>query len=266
MTIDMDAVNHAFELRKVGQTEKALEAFRALIASTEDPDDKAGLLMQEASCLAELGHRDEAKAALEQARLVSRKPWLNAYADEQEALISMSEGDYDQSLRIYDGILSQYPFVNEDAAHRGLYESVQVERGIILSTLGRREEALKVLAEALKFDLTEHERGTVIYNIGKCFLALKDQAQAKAAFEEVPMVCQDRDCVLPSRFNLGMIYANEGRLGSALQEFKWCEANGGADELPPGVLYSCLAEVLGAAGVTAEAERYRKLADPQTTD
>jgi tetratricopeptide (TPR) repeat protein len=264
--MDMDAVNHAFELRKAGQTEQALEAFRTLIAVTEDPDDKAGLLMQEASCLAELGQRDEAKAALERARSPSLKPWLSAYADEQEALICMGEGDYEEALRIFDGILSQYPFVKEDAAHRGLFESVQVEQGIILSALGRYEDALKVLAGTLKFELSEHERGTVIYNVGKSFLALKDQEQAKAAFEEVPMVCQDRDCVLPARFNLGMIYANEGRLGSALQEFKWCEANGGVEFLPAGVLYSCLAEVLEAAGVTAEAERYRKMAEPQTID
>ncbi len=264
--MDMDAVNHALELHKSGHTEQALQAFRTLFAVTEEPDDKAGLLMQEASCLADLGQRDEAKAALERARATSRKPWLSAYADEQEALICMGEGEYEQALRIFDGVLSQYPFVKEDAAHRGLYESVQVERGIILSTLGRHEDALKVLTEALKFELSEHERGMVIYNIGKCFLALKDQEQAKAAFEEVPMVCKDRECVLPARFNLGMIYANEGRLGSALREFKWCEANGGAEVLPAGVLYSCIADVLEAAGVTAEGERYRKMVDPQTTD
>ena len=264
--MDREAINHAFELRKSGQTEQALEVFRAQIAVTDDRDDKAGLFMQEASCLAELGRHDEAREALKRARSASTKKWLSAYADEQEALMSMGEGSYEESLRIFEGILSQYPFVKEDTAHRGLYESVQVERGILLATLGRREEALKVLAETLKFDLSQHERGTVIYNIGKCFLAVKDQDQARAAFEEVPMVCQDRDCVLPSRFNLGMIYANEGRLGSALREFKWCEANGGADDLPAGVLYSCLADVLEAAGVTAEAERYRNMVDPQVSD
>ena len=257
--MDMDAINHAFELRKSGQTEEALQIFRTLIAVTENRDDKAGLYMQEASCLAALGRHDEAKAALQRARAASQKTWLGAYADEQEALIAMGEGKLEEALRRFDSLLSQYPFVREEAQFRGLFESVQVQRGILLSSLGRHEEALPVLAEALKFDLSEHERGTVIFNIGKCFLALGDRDQARTAFEEVPMVCQDRDCVLPARFNLGMIYAQEEKFGSAVREFKWCEANGGADEFTPRVLYSWLANVLDAAGVPTEADRYRAL-------
>ena len=260
--MDMDAINHAFELRKSGQTEEALEIFRTLIAVTENRDDKAGLFMQEASCLAALGRHEEAKAALDRARLSSQKKWLCAYADEQEALICMGEEKYEEALNIFDRLLTQYPFVRDEADYRGLFESVQTERAILLSTLGRKKEALPLLVDALKFDLSEHERGSVIYNIGQCFLALKDRDQARTAFEEVPMVCQDRDCVLPARFNLGMIYAQEGKFDSALPEFKWCEANGGVEAFPPGVLYSWLADVLDASGLSAEAAGYRAKINP----
>ncbi len=261
--MDMDAVNHALKLRKSGQTEEALEIFRTLIAVTENPDDKAGLLMQEASSLTALGRHEESKAALQRARSYSQKKWLGAYADEQEGLIAMGEGNLEEALRVFDRLLAQNPFVKQDSEYRGLYESVQAQRGILLSSLGRHEEALPVLVEALKFELSEHERGTVVYNIGKCFLALGDRDQARTAFEEVPMVCEDRDCVLPARFNLGMIYAQEGKFGSAVQEFKWCEANGGADEFTPQVLYSWLANVLDAAGVPTEADRYRAMIPPE---
>src|SRR5208282_2122734 len=97
---------------------------------------------------------------------------------------------------------------------------------------------------------------------GQCFLALKDREQAKTAFEEVAKVCRDRYCVLGSRFNLGVIYAREGAWEKAIQEFRWCEEKGAAEDLPSGLLYAWLAKGLDAIGGTAEAARYRKMTDP----
>jgi tetratricopeptide (TPR) repeat protein len=260
--MNKEEIDHALELRRAGQTEQALEAFRALAQTADDPDDKAGAILQEASCLSTLRRYEEAKAGLDRARQATQKEWLHAYADEQEALVCMGEGRYEESLAIYDRVLAKYPFVATDPKYRGLYETVQAQRGILLSTLRRAEEALPILAEALKFDLSEQEHGMVIYNLGQCFLTLNDREQAKTAFEEVAKVCQDRYCVLGSRFNLGVIHAQEGAWAKAIQELHWCEEKEGAQDLPPGVLYGWLAKAHGAIGETAEAERYRKMMYP----
>jgi tetratricopeptide (TPR) repeat protein len=257
--MDIDALNAALSLRHSGRTEEALEAFRALFEETEDFDEKAGIVLHEASCLTTLQRYEEAKEALNRARRMSRLAWTGAYADQQEALVCMWEGRYEDSLQIYDRLLSQHPKVATDPELRDLYESVQAERGIILATLNRTEDALPLLAGALVYRVSDSKKGLILYHLGQCFLSLNQTKDAKTAFEEVGRVCQDHYCVLGSRYNLGIIYAQEGALGKALQELEWCEANLGGDDALRDYIYVWLAKVLTTAGRTAEAARYRKL-------
>jgi tetratricopeptide (TPR) repeat protein len=257
--MDLDAVKRALSLRHAGKTEEALEGFRVLVEKTADFDEKAGVILHEASCLTTLHRYEEAKAALNRARQMSQLAWTGAYADQQEALICMWEGRYEESLETYDRLLSQHPKVATEAEFRDLYESVQAERGIILATLGRTDEALSLLAGALAYKVGDSKKGLILYHLGQCFLTLNNPGDAKTAFAEVAKVCDDRYCILGSRYNLGTIYAQEGAWGKALQELEWCEANLGDDDALRDYIYVWLAKVLATVGRLDEAESYRKL-------
>jgi len=259
--MDPETINRAFALRKSGAMDEALRLFRGAAAGASDPNDRAGVMLHEASCLISLRRFDEAKTALQRAREATQDTWLGAYADQQEAVIYMWECRYEESLAVYDRLLATYPFIREDARFRALFESVQTERAILLSTLHFAAKALPALTDALSFNLSDPERGMVLYHLGRCFMTLKSFAKAKAAFEDLLKICQDRHCLLGARFSLGMIYAQQRIWGRALRDLRWCEQNCGDGDLPRRLLHEWLAKVLDATGSPAEAKRYRAMMD-----
>ena len=256
--MDIEALKHAISIRDSGNQEGALEEFRALIERTEDPIEKASLIRNESNILTALRRFEEAWLSLQRARQIAQDDESKAHSDHQEGLLRSCEGRYEDALRIYDRILSEYPKVLEDVQNRYLYESIQADRGIMLAILGRAEQALPVLEEALTFDLSDEKKGSIFYNLGFCFQIMKQDQKAKSSFEHVCQLSADPRCILGSRYSLGVLYGKEGAWGKALLELEWCEKHFIDGVIPRDYVYGCLVKVLRAVGRPAEAENYRK--------
>jgi tetratricopeptide (TPR) repeat protein len=239
--------------------EEGIAEFHALAERAEDPDEKFAAILSEASCLNSVRRFQEARAAVERARQIMRYEEAKAYADKEEAFAYWGERRYKDALRMYNEVLSAFPRVLKVSENRELYEFAQTERGIVLATLGRAEEALPLLEDALTFGISDEKKGDIFYNLGYCFQIMNQPEKAKSAFEQTLRLCTDPIGILGSRYNLATIFAKEGAFGKALQELEWCEAHLADGDLPRDHVYGWLVKVLGAAGRTAEAERYQKL-------
>ena len=260
--MDLEALNHAISVRDSGNQEAALEEYRALIKETEDPIDKASLIRNESNVLTALRRFPEARLSLQRARQTAQDDFSNAHADDQEALLCTFEGRHEDALRIYNRILSNYPKILEEVQNRYLYEAVQMGRGTVLAILGRAKEALPLLGEALTYNVTDDRRGWVFYNLGFCFQILKQDQKAKSAFEQARRLSLDANCILGSRYSLGVLYAKEGAWGKALQELEWCEQHFIEGDVPRDYVYGYLVKVLRAVGRPAEADKYLELMSP----
>lgn len=257
--MDLEALNHAISVRDSGDQEGALEEFRALIEKTADPAEKASLILNETNILTVLRRLPEARLSLQRARQTAEDDFFKANADHQEASLCAYEGRYDDSLRIYDRILSCYLHVLEDVQNRYLYESVQIDRGTVLTMLGRAQEALPLLEKALTYNISDDRKASVLYELGLCFQGIKQDQKAKSAFEHARQLSQDPQRILGSRYSLGVLYGKEGAWGKALLELEWCEQHFVEGVIPRDYVYGCLVKVLRAVGRPAEAEKYRKL-------
>jgi tetratricopeptide (TPR) repeat protein len=257
--MDLKALNHAISIRDSGDQEGALEEIRLLIQKTEDPVEKASLILNETNILSVLRKFTEARASLQRARQTSRDDWSKAHADYQEGLLCSLECRHEEALRSYDRILSTYPQVMADLRNRYLYEAVQLGRGTVLATLGRAKEALPLLEEALTYNVSEDRKGWVFYNLAFCFQIMKQDRKAKRAFEQARNLSSDPNCILGSRYSLGVLYAKERAWGKALLELEWCEQHFIEGDTPRDYVYGCLVKVLRAVGRPAEAEKYRNL-------
>jgi tetratricopeptide (TPR) repeat protein len=257
--MDEKRLEGAMALVNSGKVEEGIAEFHALGERSEDPDERFAAFVSEASCLNSLRRYREARAAAQRAREVSRSEAASAYADYEEAFAWRGERRFEDAVRMYDRVLSAFPRILDVSENREIYESAEIGRGIALATLGRAEEALPVLEEALSYAISDEKRGDVFYNLGYCFQIMNQPEKAKSAFEQALRLCTDPIGVLGSRYNLGTIYAKEGALGKALQEFEWCEAHLTDGDLPRDYVYGWLVKVLRAVGRPTEAERYQKL-------
>jgi tetratricopeptide (TPR) repeat protein len=260
--MDQERFDRAMALVDSGNVEKAITQLHALAERAEDPDEKFAATLKEASCLNSLRRFGEARAAVERARQIMRYEEAKAYADNEEAFALWGERRYEDSLRLYNEVLSAFPRVLKVPEHRELYEMAQAQRGTVLATLGRAEEALPLLEEALTYSIGDEMKGGVYCDLGYCFRIMNQPEKAKSAFEQALRLCTDPTVVLGSRYNLATIYAKEGAFGKALQELEWCEAHLADGDLPRDYVYGSLVKVLRAAGRPAEAEEYLKLISP----
>jgi tetratricopeptide (TPR) repeat protein len=257
--MDLEALNHAISVRGSGNQERALQEFRVLIEQTEDPVEKTSLLLNETNILTTLRRFADAWVSLQRARQTSQDDTSKAHADYQEGLLCTWESRYDDALRIYNRILPTYPAVLADVQNRHLYEAVQLDRGTTLAIVGRADEALPLLEEALTYDITDESKGWVFYNLGFCFQIKKQDQKAKSAFEHACRLNSDPNRILGSCYSLGVLYGKEGAWGKALQELEWCEQHFIEGDTPRDYVYGCLVKALRAVGRPAEAEKYRKL-------
>jgi len=256
--MDQEQLKRASALADLGNVKQAIEEFHALAQRTDDPNEKLAAMVSEASCLNSLRRFSEARAAAQRAKQISNNDASSAYAENEEAFALWGERRYEHALQIYDRIFSRFPRRLRISENRELYEAAVTQRGIILATVGRAQEALPLLEEALAFTISDEKRSDIFYNLGYCFQIMNQPEKAKSAFEQTLRLCTDPVGILGSRYNLGTIYANEGAFDKALHELEWCEAHLGDGDLRPDYVYGWLFKVLRAAGRHAEAERYRE--------
>ena len=257
----MEALQHAISVRDAGDQETALEEFRLLADKTADPVEKASLILNETNILIALRRFEEAMGSLQRARHIATDESSRAHADCQEALLSMWEGRPKDALRIYRRMLDEYPRFLADPEYRYLKIEVDLNIGVALAFLGRADEAIPRLNEALTYGIPDGRKAWVYYKLGVCFQIKKQEQRAIEAFQKAIQLSSDLDTLVGARYSLGVLYGKEGAWGKALQELEWCEQHFVPCDIPLEWVCACLAKILRAVGRITEAEKYQKRTD-----
>lgn len=260
--MDIERLNRAIELRDANQLEAALEVLKELDTLTEDPVERAMVLLNISAVLARMGRLEDAEKMTLKARSISPSEEVQCNALVSHASGLALAGRKDDALAELDRALREYPQVLGTKDYRFLYEDIQVRRGLLLVQLSRLQEARSVLEECNSFDLDRDDRWKVLYNLGRCYFDLKDSRRAKSVFLEFLNFAGVADIthVASAHFLLGTIYYNEGADAKALMEFEWLLPRMAEAGIPGSVLYNWLSKTHMLLGDKAQAEEYRALA------
>lgn len=260
--MDIERLNRAIELRDSGQLEESLRKFTELEALTDDPVERAMVLLNESTVLARMGRFDDAQDKTIEARKTSPSAEVQCNALVSHASGLALAGRKKSALAELDHALKVYPLVLQSEHYRFLYEDIQVRRGLLLVQLARLREAQVVLEECRSLALSPDDRRRVLYNLGRCYFDLKDSARAKSTFLQFLQHPSGADLahIASAHFLLGTIYYNEGSDAKALTEFEWLLPKVADVGMPGSVLYTWLAKTHKMLGNKAQAEKYRMLA------
>lgn len=267
----------ACKLRDEGRREQAIQEFLKIAQITQDPVDKAGVLLNAATTLKALGDYDEARRQLNEARDLfahlkfrthegrrdSRVPQLKLGLEFEEADIYSFEGRIEEALSKFDQAFNEV--VNYDLGlpeFRESYEMIQTRRAFILGDLGRCKEAIPILEEAESF---ENLNAEIFFYLGHCYLALRDYSKAK---EKLILALE---MGLPQRLRyrayceLGIAYFRLNDYAKALVEFKKSAETADEEYTREAQIWRWLEESSRALGLDDQANGYSKLASgPET--
>jgi Flp pilus assembly protein TadD len=188
-----------FWLSRAGRHEEAMQSFRQGLKLA--PAD-FNLLMHLGASLTALGQLDEAAAAFE--RAVAVRP-QDARSHANLATIRYRLGDVPSGRRAQDAAVALHP------DHLG---QLQLAQGIALTQLGRLEEALGVLRQAVRLlpgDPQAHN------NLATTLLLLGDHEGGRRSLLQAIAIDPDYGS---ARYNLGCLLEREGRYAEALVEMQ----------------------------------------------
>jgi len=258
--MDQERFNRAIALQDSGKVEEALQEFHAMAEETADQDEKAVLLLSQATCCAIMNAPKQAREYVRHAIRLSRRPEIRARADFTEAALQCIECRFEDSLRALDRLIVDYGDLLRTPDHRDLYEEIQIRRAILFVEFGRHREARPILEEALTFQEAQVDRGQIHYNLGVCLFNLGDKMAAKENFLEVLRDREEDYYTISARYYLGVIYSQEGAYAKALREFERVEAHAAEANIDKEKIYGWLARVSRLLRLDDDAERYEKLA------
>ena len=259
--MDTEAFNHAIALRDAGKVEEAIEQLTLLARSTPDPQEKASLLLNEATCLAILGRYEEARERDREAVRISPTPEIRASADFDEAAFYLDHDQCGKALRLFDRLMKRYKAVLALPGLHDLNERIQVFRGLALVSLSRFREARTVLEECLRFDLTADDERAVLSRLGTCYKNVGDNDRAKRALLEALDKGVHGPEAVYAHYHLGTIYFAEKAYAKALMELEWCLAHVEEGKIPKKHICEWLRSTTSRLGMKEEAQRYDKLAN-----
>lgn len=261
--MDTTRFQQAVALRDSGRVEEALREFASLTKSTADPEDKASLLANEATCLTILGRLRDGKERLSDARRIAPRTQALLYLDFGDASLLTHEGKWDKALQNLDRLQREHRDLLLTAQHRSLYKQIQIVRGTALLAVTRYREARDVLEECLSFHLGADDERHVLYNLGACYANLGENERAKHALAESLRTGMQGSDAVSAHYYLGKIYFAEKAYAKALKEFEACLPDIEQAQIPRGHLFEWLASTARAAGKVADGQRYETLAKGQ---
>ena len=176
-------VQHAHELCNSGNFQEALEHFKELAAQSADPLERAGYLIDQATCHSKAGHFTEARACVAEAKkLAVVDTMARVQIDIFSATLLIEEGARERGLDALSQILKNYASWLEGGEGRELYQDIEMQRGFTLMHLSRCAEARSILEEVVSFNLGREERSRVHCHLGRCYVELSEYRLAKDQF------------------------------------------------------------------------------------
>ena len=163
----MESRESADKLCVAGNFPEALEHYRRLESESTGASEKAGYLVDQATCHHELGNLREVKECITRAReLVKQDRLASAQIDYAVAIFLLEEEKSEQGLRALSQIVQDYMDQFNSEEGRKLYERIQVERAFTLMHLSKNLEARPLLEKALAFELECDTRVRVHCHLG----------------------------------------------------------------------------------------------------
>jgi tetratricopeptide (TPR) repeat protein len=272
--MDEQRLLNAARLQEEGKLREAAEEFLKLAQDTDDPIDRAGILVNAATTFRALGEYDRARHHLAVARRFAasaevfnsnlvkddRSVQLQICLDLEEADICRSEGKDEEALTKFKAVLTKYRQRLGEPDFRDSYEMIETRHAFLLADAGRWKEALPILEEGERF--REHREGIAFY-LGHCYLAAHDYIRAEQKLTEaLRLGGLPNSLEFRAHCELGMTYYN-------LRDYKKAkkELEKGADMADPSYLkesqiWRWLEMTCRALGLKPEAENYSRFARP----
>lgn len=251
----------ANELSSRGQFEEVLRGYESALAALREPEDRFGVLLGVAGCLAKLGRFEEARHRLrEAAGFLSVDDDNHVHVEFAEAGILTAEGEREKALKILDGVASSKPRVLRAVRGEELYTEVEARRGFLLAELHRYKEARPILEKALTRGFDD---ASLPYYLGMTYFSLDEFDGAKKYISEALSKGVSGAWQFQSHTHLGAIYFREGAYAKAKLEYEHAEALTsvvGATSEVKNKLYKWLSLICKELGEGEEAERYKGLA------
>ena len=257
---------------------KALQGFQELANESTDPWDIAELHCHEVVCLVEMNAeifaarqrledlKKEVASLIESPSDGYGHDWhtgLPVMAQYAEIRVVMGEEKTDEALRLLDGLESRYPKQLSIPEFRLLSQELGLLRGILLSDLGRWEEAQAPLESALAFiESTEIPKiWTRVrnYYLGRCYYELRKYQPAKQQLLEALNRNLSKSWENQAHYTLGLVEYHLSNMKAAKREFELCARTADEEYTDFANLWAWLEATSKALGEFDEAEKYHRL-------
>ncbi len=229
---DNGQLNRAVTLRDRGDCQAALEELRCIVRDFCTDEEKASLLLNEATCYVRLGLLQEARLSVRAARIllsdVNSSLWL--YADWFEPNLLATEGKFDEAITAFLKLQQVYSELLADPEHSELAKDITERLAFNLVNAGRTDEALPRL-----LDLAENKkRGSqrVHFYLGLCYRLRLDFHSAEREFLsslEGPDLLVRADAY----YELGFLLLQAGRIADSKASFDQALAIGKSSYISP---------------------------------
>lgn len=255
--MDRERYTRLIALNDAGKPDQALPGLEELAASTDDPEDKAAILLAVAACQRDLGKAEDARNTLLGARrLADKKSPIQPRLVFQGALSKVPEGDWRGVLADLDFINREYSSILSEPENQDLAEEVGRYRGMALYRLGRETEARPFLEKAAKL---EYLRARTLYYLGLCYYKLGDLFNAKDSLRKALGLDLDADYEPDAHYVLGLAYYWSGQSARAVPELEWCLQNDREERSKRSVVITALVSAYKALGQENEVERFSRM-------
>ena len=146
-------------------------------------------------------------------------PTMGADAQTRIADCHFFQADYQTALDAYEKQLSQYPERNN------LYPRYRA--GVASGLLDRNRRKISILEPALETSTQTPYYGECLYELGRAYVAVKEEADAIKTFQTLYNRTSDPSLKDRSLLELGMIERNAGHSAQALDYYKQVVSRGG---------------------------------------
>ncbi len=214
--MDPERFEYANSLWRDGHVEDAASEFHAMAEEADYSDEKAGLLINEHKCYAQVGKLDKANEVMRQIRnLTVHDKFVRMIVDFGDACMTTQMGKLEEGVFKFGKILETNWEELRDPDNRHLYEDLQERRGFALTSLERYPEALPILNDALSFTSDKSDPQLVHFYLAVCYQATSQMVPAKESFLRAIQLGLSSDFEAGARYRLGILYFRSGALAQA---------------------------------------------------
>jgi tetratricopeptide (TPR) repeat protein len=270
---DYPNLDHAFDLREAGKLREAYEAFREAAAGAHDALAKAGILLNAASTLTNLGDFNLAKLQLSTVRdllqfrtgdtdddsEMEELKGLRIGSYVEEAAISAAQGNRQAALEELSLLLKKYESDLRKISLRDSYEVIQGQRAFLLADGGSFAEALPILEELVA---SCSQNSSILFYLGYTYMMTGNDDGAHRKLKDAISLG------LPSYFEfrahcaLGIVLYRLGDFANAKSELELGAKTANSRYMEEAHIWKWLEYTCRKLGLEDEAERYAGLARP----